>query len=45
MEAKDHGSVTSLRNERIAARLGYGLRTSARKLQVIRTLWRDGAPS
>jgi DNA-directed RNA polymerase specialized sigma24 family protein len=33
------------RNEEIAARLGYGLRTIVRKLQVIRTLWRDEAPT
>jgi hypothetical protein len=44
MEAENRGSVTSDRNKEIAARLGYGLRTIVRKLQVIRTLWRDEAP-
>jgi DNA-directed RNA polymerase specialized sigma24 family protein len=31
------------RNEEIAARLGHSLRTITRKLQVIRSLWRDEA--
>jgi hypothetical protein len=30
-------------NEEIAARLGCGLRTVARKLEIIRTAWQDEA--